>query len=72
MTEKVKKFICTAIAGASETMSINPNTNYKENLPLNAKMMMRTTWVDMGIRMHKSIRKVGDEYCKRRRQRHEH
>jgi hypothetical protein len=61
VTEKIKRVICTAIAGASETMSINPSTNYKDNLPLNAKTMMRTAWVDMGIRMHKSIRKVGDE-----------
>ena len=61
MTEKLKKLIYTTIAGASETMSVNPNTNYRENLPPNAKTMMQKTWVDMGARMHKSIQKVGEE-----------
>ena len=61
MTEKIKRIIRTAMNGASDTMSLNPNTNYREALPRDAASMMNKTWADMGERMQKAACKVGRE-----------
>ena len=61
MTKQIKMMIRATVAGASETMSLNPTTNYGETAPKNAAAMMQRTWAEMGQRMQGAIGKVGRE-----------